>query len=208
MRIVSVEEMREIEKVAESEFGLNESLIIETVGLRISDYLYEKYLSKKDYGEIVFFAGRGNNASDGYAVCRQLRRYGLKIRAFQLFSAEECSEECINQMRMAEAYGVKTSEVSTNGEIQSYFDQRSRRAFVIDGIFGTGVRLPVSNFLFDVFNLVGAQSEVVISLDMPSGVHGDSGIVAGNAIEADETLAIGMPKLGHLSQKGQGILEN
>ena len=96
----------------------------------------------------------------------------------------------------------KTSEIRGHDQILAYFTQTQMNYFVIDAIFGTGVRLPISNFIFDVINIINEYADAVVSIDVPSGLTGDEGKIAGNAILATETLAIGLPKVGHYVNLG------
>ena len=107
MRIVTSAEMREIEEMAADRYGLTNRLIIETVGLRGSEFIFENHLSENEYGEIVVLVGKGHNGADGLAVARHLKRFNMSVRVFQLFPEEECTEEFKYQLAMAKSYGVK-----------------------------------------------------------------------------------------------------
>ena len=55
---------------------------------------------------------------------------------------------------------------------------------------------PLSNFLFDVVKIVNSYSSVTISLDVPTGINASDGGCDGQAIMADYTMAVGLPKIG------------
>ena len=65
-----------------------------------------------------------------------------------------------------------------------------------------GVRLPLSNFIHDTIKTINRHSTVCISIDIPSGITGDTGKSEGAAVMADYTLAVGVPKTGHYSSNG------
>lgn len=200
MRIVSQKEMKELEAKTIKEFGFTEDLIIENVGIRGSDYLLENYL-KKFSGEIVFLLGNGSNGADGLAIARHLVRVGIKVTAFSLFSKKECTEEFNRQLKLAQSFGVKTFNYSGVDELSSFFGE-AKELLVIDAIFGTGLSLPLPNFLYDVIKLVNDMSNITVAIDIPTGVVCDTGAIQGNAIDADVTLAIALPKLGHYISHG------
>ncbi|MFN8369636.1 MAG: NAD(P)H-hydrate dehydratase [Bacteriovoracaceae bacterium] len=197
MRIVTTSEMKEIEKNAEKTYGLTEELIIENVGVRAANFLYKKYLKDLKYGEVLFLVGKGNNGSDGLAMARHLREYGIKVRAFILFNKEDLSKETVRQLQKSESYGVKINYITECEQVQSYFSQVQEQPLVVDAIFGTGVKLPLSNLLYDVVRMINEWATFIVSIDIPSGVVGDTGVVEGPCIQADVTLAIGLPKVGH-----------
>lgn len=200
MRIVSQKEMKELEVKTIKEFGFREELIIENVGLRGADYIRTNCL--KDFsGEIVVLLGSGSNGADGLAIARHLVRVGFKVTGFTLFPKKDCSDEFNNQLKLAQSFGVKIFNYSGMEELSSFFNE-ARKLLVIDAIFGTGLRLPLPNFLYDVIKLVNDLADTTIALDIPTGVVCDTGAIQGNAIDADVTLAIALPKLGHYISHG------
>src|SRR5690606_5296837 len=84
--------------------------------------------------------------------------------------------------------------------------QNNSPKIIIDAIFGTGVSLPLSNFLYDVIHFINQAKAYTISLDIPTGVEGDTGMIQGNAIMADLTLAVGFPKLGYYQADGPRLV--
>jgi hydroxyethylthiazole kinase-like uncharacterized protein yjeF len=202
MRIVSKEEMRSIEVQAYEKYRFSENLIIENVGLEGARYLHKEIMSKVSTPEMIILTGKGNNGSDGVAMARHLMQYGYNIRAFVLFSKEDLGDELKNQLEMATAYGVKVSYINELEQVTSYFAQTQNNIVLLDAIFGTGVTLPLSQFLYDVINFVNDHAAYIVSVDIPSGVEGDTGFIQGNAVAADATLAIGLPKLGYYMSEG------
>lgn len=202
MKVVSTKEMKKIEEKTFNEFGFIEDLVIENVGVSGADFIQERILEEQEFGEIVVLVGRGNNGADALAIARHLRNRGYSVRAFLLFPDEEGTEEQKKQLAMAANFGVKITEVRSVESVNSYFTQTQDHYLVLDGILGTGCRLPLSNYLFDFIETVNDNSTITVSLDMPTGVTGDSGRISSSAIIADFTLAIGLPKAGHFISEG------
>ncbi len=203
MKIVDLAEMRELEAQAYEEYGFSVPLIIENVGIRAAHFIDQTYLQERQYGELVFLIGAGNNGADGMAIARHLVLLGHKVRAFIIYpDLLKEGSELETQLIMAKKYGVKISEVKSVDSFASYLTQAQSSYFVVDAIFGTGVRLPLSNYLFEIVGLVNQYAEFVVSVDIPSGVCGETGQVSSTAIQADVTLAIGLPKLGHFLYEG------
>ncbi|MCY4643056.1 MAG: NAD(P)H-hydrate dehydratase [Bacteriovoracales bacterium] len=202
MRVVNTAEMKEMEKTALEEYGLEESLIIENIGIRGANRLHEQFLSKKSFGEIVLLIGKGNNGADGLAIGRHLREFGYRVRAFMLFDESESSKEVGRQAKMAFGMGVKINAVRSAGQIEAYFQENQGEYFVVDAIFGTGIRLPLSNFIHDVIKTTNRHASLCVALDIPTGITGDAGMSKGVAVRADFTLAVGVPKVGYYSANG------
>lgn len=202
MRIVTHTEMKELEKIAQTEYHFPEKLIIENVALLGAKAVEKRLGSEIIYGELIFLIGKGFNGGTGLAMARHLVSMGYEASAFLLFDENDCSQEVKDQLRVSRAYGVNIAQINEFSSLEAYFEQNSTPKIIIDAIFGTGVRLPLSHFLYDVINLVNKEKTYTISLDIPTGVEGDSGQIQGNAIKADLTLAVGLPKLGYFQDEG------
>lgn len=202
MRIVNQKEMKEIERLSLEKCSLSEGMIVEQVGI-LGAQKVDKYLTSFNHQvELIFLIGKGNNGSDGLALARHLSLKYQDIHLFLLFDPKECTEECLKQLAMCESFGLRVSRVNELEDLSSYFEQNNAPKVVIDAIFGTGVRLPLSHFIYDVINFVNHHSSFTISIDIPTGVEGDTGRVQGNGIKADRTLSVGFPKIGYYLADG------
>lgn len=202
MRIVTQNEMKELEKLAQTQFYFPEKLIIENVALLAARAIVEKLGDDIQFGELIFLIGKGNNGGTGLAIARHLASMGHEPRAFLLFDEKTHSQEVREQLQIARAYGVRTSFIDEMVGLETYFQQNTSPKIIVDAIFGTGVRLPLSNFIYDVIHFINQEKAFTISLDIPTGVEGDSGLIQGNAIMADLTLAVTLPKLGYYQGDG------
>jgi ADP-dependent NAD(P)H-hydrate dehydratase / NAD(P)H-hydrate epimerase len=202
MRIVTQAEMKELEKTAQKEFHFPEKLIIENIALLGAKAILNKLGDDIQFGELIFLIGKGNNGGTGLAIARHLTSMGHETRAFILFDEKDLSLEVREQLQIAKAYGIRVSFIDEMANLEAYFQQNNSPKIIVDAIFGTGVRLPLSNFIYDVINFINHEKAFTISLDIPTGVEGDSGQAQGNAIQADLTLAVGLPKLGYYQAQG------
>ena len=206
MRIVTQSEMKEIEKLAQAKFHFPEKLIIENVALLSARAIVNKLGEEISVGELIFLIGRGNNGGTGLAIARHMASMGFESRAFLLFDEKDQSVEVKEQLKIAQNYGVRTTHLDDLAPLEAYFQQNSSPKIIIDAIFGTGVRLPLSNFLYDVIHFINEARAYTISLDIPTGIEGDSGLIQGNAIVANLTLAVGFPKLGYYQADGPRLV--
>lgn len=202
MRIVTHAEMKELEKMAQTQFNFPEKLIIENMALLGAHAIVKKLGEDIHLGELIFLIGKGFNGGTGLAIARHLSSMGHDTRAFLLFDEKDCSTEVKDQLKIAVNYGVRVAPIDDVVALESYFHHNTAPKIIIDAIFGTGVRLPLSHFLYDVINLVNQEKAFTIALDIPTGVEGDTGLIQGNAIKADLTLAVGLPKLGYYQASG------
>ncbi len=196
MRVVDIDEMKSIESDAMESFGFTEDLVLENIGLRGADFIQEEILTQRGFEEIVFLIGAKNNGADGLAVARHLCNRGYPCRAFMLFDEAESSETLKKQRELAKAFGVKFTDLNGADQLSAYFTQTQDEYLVIDAILGIGFRGPLSNYLFDIVKLVNEFSNITVSVDLATGIEANSGSIDGEAIFADYTMAVGLPKTG------------
>jgi len=209
MRIVSLSEMNEIEDKMKKDFHLSEETIIENVGRGVAEFLDKNYSSKEL--TYLFILGYGNNGADGMCAARYLSNMGYNVRAF-LFGDESKKTDSFNkQMSIAESFEVKGNRVDSAASVESFILQTNGECIIIDCLFGTGVRLPLADEIYELIQVINDRSDFTISLDIPTGVETDTGAVEGSAIRADLTLSVGFPKIGCFQGNGVnyvGKLEN
>jgi NAD(P)H-hydrate epimerase len=201
MRIVSTSEMAQIENLTRDEYHFDERLIIENVGGQGARAIIKILNENSIESELVFLIGKGNNGSDGLAMARHLSNLGYRCRAFILFPETECQPELLHQKKMSKSFGVSINYIDSAFQLSSYFDQMGS-CVVVDSLFGTGVQLPLSNFMYEIIDFVNDNAEFIFAVDICSGIEGDTGFMQGNAIKANATLTIGFPKLGHYVASG------
>lgn len=202
MRIVTQSEMKQIEDLAAKKYFFTEHMIVEHVGVLGAQVVEERIEALATEVDVVVLVGRGNNGADGLAMARNLVRPGRSVRAFVLFEEKELTPENLAQLKMAQAYGVRVDFLKDMDEVEIHFTQNALPKLVIDAIFGTGVRLPLSNFIHEVIHYTNLNANYTISLDVPSGIEGDTGLLQGTAIKADLTLVVGHPKVGNFTAEG------
>jgi hydroxyethylthiazole kinase-like uncharacterized protein yjeF len=140
----------------------------------------------------VVVCGKGNNGGDGLVAARFLERWGMRIAAVLMSppgSFRDAAAASFN--RYAESGGVWR-----NYSAQSLRRELGRADVVIDAIFGTGFRgAPEAGFA-QAIQLINGSDAVVVAVDIPSGVEGETGAVRGEAVRAAFTVTLGSLKPG------------
>ncbi len=142
---------------------------------------------------VLVLCGGGNNGGDGYVLARLAAAAGLDVVAIALAPRERLRDDALRAYEDAEAAGVPIRPFNI-------FDFAGTD-LVVDAMFGTGLDRPVDPAMSAVIERVNKCGLPVLSLDVPSGLHSDTGHVMGCAVHATRTVSFVGMKLGcHVGQ--------
>ncbi|MBP6218846.1 MAG: NAD(P)H-hydrate dehydratase [Oligoflexales bacterium] len=195
MKILSSPEMRRVESLSEKAQGANAAEIyMENAGRGLARCVYNFFVSRlqKTVGDILLLCGKGNNAGDAYVCGRFLLDRGFAVKALQWGTLASCSELCqLNYHRFLQSGGRVVSWDPTKKS-----DLLEQSTVVVDGLFGTGFSGVMKDEYRDLVRFINRAGVSVLSIDIPSGIDGTLGLLGEDAIVAEETLVLGLPKLG------------
>lgn len=193
---VSSAQAREIDRRAAEEFGLPSLCLMENAGIGAAVVAAQMAQKCGANGEIVILAGAGNNGGDAFVVARGLLEKGLPVRVVPL-ATDYSGDAGIN-------YGIIRQHPqfidTSRGEQLARILGAAR--LIVDGIFGTGLNRAVEGEMAQIIAAVNNSGVAVLSLDLPSGLHADTGEVCGAAVRARQTVTFAAPKTGLLRGAG------
>lgn len=180
--ILTCDEVRAAENMA-VEAGVSLWALMRKAGQACADVLHAEFPD----GRVMVLAGPGNNGGDAYVAARRLRDLGRNVWVFDLAPKIERSDE-----------GMKAlAELS--GPRQPLEDLRLQAGdIVLDGLFGPGLSRPLEGEAAWAVEQVNAAGVKVVAIDVPSGVNGDVGSVAGPVMRADVTVTFCCKKPAHV----------
>jgi len=197
MKISSVQEMRGLDKAAVAKYGISEELLMENAG-------YASYLAiLKEVGiagkRFAIFCGVGNNGGDGFVVARKIHSAGGDAKIFILGEREKFKGVARLNLDIVTKLQIEIEQFESTESVRVAV---AHSDVVIDAIFGTGLTRDVEGLYRDCIEMINESGKIVFSLDIPSGVNGDTGGVMGTAVEADCTVTFGLPKIGNMLYPG------
>jgi ADP-dependent NAD(P)H-hydrate dehydratase / NAD(P)H-hydrate epimerase len=197
MKIATVAQMRAMDQQAIQDFGIPETLLMENAGLAAYRVLRDRFpiVGRR----ILVLCGSGNNGGDGLVVARKIKADGGHPQVLLLGDATRYEGAAAVNWEIIQQLGIDILPYSNTAAVD---DLVRTSDLIVDGILGTGLSKPVRGHYADVIERVNASRRPVVSLDIPSGIHGDTGQVMGTAIHADLTVTFGLPKVGNLLYPG------
>lgn len=197
MKVSSVSQMRDMDRSAVETFGIPEELLMENAGQAV-------YLAIRQHLEIknrrfVVFAGLGNNGGDGFVVARKLYSIGGLVKVFVMGDPARFKGPAKLNLDILYRMSIEIHRLEAADNAERELLQADA---VVDAIFGTGLDRSVEGRYRDVIELINTSKKPVFSVDIPSGIHGNTGQVMGVAVRAGCTVTFGLPKLGNMLYPG------
>ncbi|TVP54978.1 MAG: NAD(P)H-hydrate dehydratase [Nodularia sp. (in: Bacteria)] len=133
---------------------------------------------------VGILVGPGHNGGDALVVARELHFCGYAVWLYSPFT--KLKELTSQHLRYAQSLGIPYYH-----EVEQLPDCD----FLIDGLFGFGLERPITDAIALAINHLNAWRKPILSIDVPSGIHTDTGEVLGTAIRATQTFCLGLWKL-------------
>ncbi|MBM4136433.1 MAG: NAD(P)H-hydrate epimerase [Nitrospira sp.] len=196
MKVVTAEEMRNIDRVTIEEYGIPGIVLMERAGLAVATKIKDLFGRKR----IIVISGGGNNGGDGLVVARVLHNERCDVKVFLTARPEDLKGDALFQYNTAIKFGV---EIHPFEEFLTHHSSLvTHHTIIVDALLGTGLSKNVAGKLSGVISLVNRLNIPVVSVDIPSGISSDNGQIMGAAIKANYTVTFGLPKRGHLLYPG------
>lgn len=192
-QILTAAQMRQADQVS-IDSGLSAFDLMLRAGRAVADAAHRV---APDTGRMVIVTGGGNNGGDGYAAATILSGMRVRVTVVALSDPEKLTGAAAEHARLAAGSGAKIRLAcgAADRDVLSFW--LTRAVLVLDAVFGTGLDRELKGWMREAIEIINASDRPVLAVDMPSGIHGDSGSVMGAAIEADWTLPIAAVKWGH-----------
>ncbi len=198
MKVLSPQRMAQYDKYAIETWGIPSAVLMENAGRNTYRLMKERYLD--DRKRIVIVCGRGNNGGDGFVVGRYALIDGHPVRVLLVGHRSDLKGDAALNMNLYASLSGEIVELTDGSE---NFEIILKHAdIIVDAIFGTGLSKPVGGMEKIIIDAVNASGKPVISVDIPSGIDGNTGNVLGSAVRAQHTFTYAYPKLGQIMGPG------
>lgn len=206
MKVLTAEQMREMDRLTVEECGIPYPTLMETAGARVIEAMVARHASL-EATRFLIFCGKGNNGGDGAVIARLLwMKRALSVDVYLLGTVEEMKGEARTNMeivrrlasRSGEARRIRLTEVVDS---DGAFPVDGGGAIVVDAIFGTGLTRAVEGLAGRAIEAIAALRRggaTVVAVDIPSGLSSDTPVPIGPHVQADLTVSFTAPKVGNV----------
>jgi NAD(P)H-hydrate epimerase len=198
MKIVTAEQMKRIDRRAIREFGIPGTVLMENAAGAVLSEM-ERFFEGLAGTRVGIICGKGNNGGDGLALARRLAVRGVPVRIALLAPFAAVTGEAKVNLSVAQKMDM---EIIPNASARSLEDIISWSDVIVDALLGVGLSSPVKGAYAVAVAKINSSGRPVVAIDIPTGIHADSGAVLGSAVRADLTVTMGLLKRGLVLSPG------
>ena len=204
MKIVTADDMRQIDRETSECFGVPSLTLMENAGSAVAGFALGAYPDAKTFGVVC---GKGNNGGDGFVVARKLYEAGREVRLLLLADpAELRGDAATNYSKLPTGSAAPPFDKLRAGSFAIFKgrgDAKSRAVFesdiLIDAILGSGFRPPVSGSYAEAIGKINAATAPIVAVDIPSGADSDvMGEQTSAVARADAVVTFTAPRPAHV----------
>lgn len=181
---------QELDRIAESEFGLSTRVLMERAGLAVFDAV-RKMLP--DGGRLIFFCGKGHNGGDGLVTARVAHSHGYRVEILMSCEEKELAPETGYQHQLTLAQGLEPI-FCNDARWERRIEGLHNCDLIVDALLGIGAHRQVFGPVKRSIQSINRSGVPVVSIDVPSGICCNTGEELGESVWALRTITLGMPK--------------
>ncbi len=183
-------QVRELDRMAIEEFSIPGLTLMERAGMAAYNLLCKGWPEAQI---ITVICGVGNNGGDGYVLAALALQAGKTVHLLQLGDASKIKGDALTHYERF---------IEMGGKVAPFKRLPKESDLIVDGIFGTGLEREVAGVWCQAIEAINASASPVLALDIPSGLHSDSGQILGIAVKADATISFIGLKRGQFTAAG------
>ena len=190
MKLYTAGEMSRADGGAQ-DLGIPGGVLMERAGVAMAEEILERYPVHRT----VVVCGGGNNGGDGFVIARELHRAGAGVSV--VATKDEYSGDPATNLEAVRNLGVDVHGPEMLGGLLG------RAGLVVDALLGTGFSGEVRGREAALIRQLNDAGKTTVAVDVPSGVDGSTGEVAGEAVRADLTVCAHAAKVGCVISPGR-----
>ncbi|MBN4063573.1 NAD(P)H-hydrate dehydratase [Cardiobacterium sp. AH-315-I02] len=196
-KLYTVDSIVQLEQIAINQFGIPAYTLMKHAGEAVFSVIQKKYPQCKN---ILVLCGAGNNAGDGYVVAKLARQANYNVHVISLIDAATLKNEALlaYQDWLSVGDSVGGNDVVDKALIND-------ADIIVDALLGTGLTREVTGEWAQWIASVNASIKPVISVDIPSGLIANTGVISAHAIQADVTVSFIGLKQGMFTAQGKDV---
>ena len=204
--LVTVDEMRWCDETTIRKIGIPGVILMENAAAGVAQYVEKRFGPLK--GEhVMVVCGKGNNAGDGFVVARHLHSAGAGVQVLMVASPRELKGDARTNFMILQRIAKENRDSLRIARFGSgKHEVGLQSSIIIDALFGTGFTGKPKKPYAVAIEWMNKLRAPIVSVDIPSGVNGTTGIAEGPAVKAKATITLGLPKIGLFCNQARDLV--
>ena len=198
-QVVTVKEMLKIEEETCQKQHITPFELMLKAGRNIY-HTYKK--SYQPHKNILLVCGIGNNGGDALVFGEEAIKDQKNVYILIVGNQSKQSKSSLLMTNRYQEKNISITYVEQEKDFNKYVKSLPEIDVIIDGLFGIGLSRNIEGIYEHVISWINLQTQIIISIDCPSGVHADSGRIMNIAVIADKTYTIEAYKQGLIINDG------
>lgn len=193
--LYTAQQVRLLDSIAIEQCDIPGFTLMQSAAGAVFDTLLENWPQTR---HVQVFAGSGNNAGDGYLVAALAREQGLSVEVIALSDPSWLQGDAALAWQWAEKHRVPVTAFT---DFDREYEKDHAHPLIVDALLGTGLDRDVRGDYAEAIAFINAAGRPVLTVDIPSGLHADTGKCMGVAVRADITVTFIGLKQGLLTHQ-------
>ncbi len=199
-RIVTLAVMKAADRYTIEKLGVPSLLLMSRAGYAVAEAVLSLLTVAPEQARVVIVAGGGNNGGDGLMAASVLLARGVRVHVFLAHS--RLSDDAAACWRALQAQQAHPALILRQVTVDEVANELNRCDMIVDALFGTGLSRPVEGENQRWIHAINCSQTDVLSVDIASGIEGNSGAILGSAVQATWTLPIAASLTGQWQGEG------
>lgn len=185
--------LKRLDAQASRRFGIPSLLLMENAGIACEEEILRHYPKAKKF---LIICGQGNNGGDGFVLARRFWNTKKTVSVFHFGVPNDAMPDAWLNFNIVRKLGIPRFDLRAGPGKRQLIRRLKTADVVVDAIFGIGLKREVVEPHRSVIQAVNLSGKKIISIDVPSGIHADTGRVLGVSVKADLCVTFVAPKRG------------
>ena len=194
---IQPDQMREVDRLAEQEYGLGPMILMEVAGLCTARVARDMLPAPLGGRAVSILAGPGNNGGDGLVAARRLFGWGTSVSVLTSYHLDQVRGASEVQLETTTAAGVP---------VAAWAGSLPPADLYIDALLGYGSSGAPRGAVAEIIASLNRSGQPVLALDLPSGLDAATGWADGEAVVATTTITLGLAKTGLLVAQAKPLV--
>lgn len=200
-------EIRLLDAITIDKIGIPGIVLMENAAIQTYNEIM-KMLPNAEDSVVSVVCGKGNNGGDGYAIARHLFNNKVYVKVFGLNAKHFLNERVMSKddrdtnLDILYNLNVGVTEIGTDISLEALHKELESSDLIVDALLGTGTQGNIREPMDKLIESINSIDKPVVSVDIPSGLDCDKGIVLGKCVKATKTVTFAAPKIGFFENEG------